>query len=449
MKYQKAMYWFTNDLRLSNNTLLSQMANEAEQACFVYIVDETECSEPIFQGNGMGHHRKRFLLDSLQGLFSQLTKLGHRLLVFAGDPKSIMKQLIQTLEVETVYVGNQVGWNEANHITYLKSELPHIGFQQGLQNTLFNLYHVLNYDAQFKNFTAFRKYVEQQELFVGVEHDLKKVLPRNLLLTSKVNYKDELEDLLTLLSYGEPNPYMRGGESPAAFHLAEYFESSNPSSYKETRNALDEWGSSTKFSPYLANGNLSVKSIWHEVSHYELINGKNESTYWIKFELLWREYFQWLAIKRGSSLFQFTGDNSRAPLTSFYPERFKKWATGNTPYPIINACMKQLNDTGYMSNRGRQLVASCFVNELSLDWRYGAAYFQQALIDYDVAANWGNWQYIAGVGVDPRGGRQFNLAKQADMYDPNKDFINKWSNKEASLQLDSFDIVDWPIGNRN
>jgi deoxyribodipyrimidine photo-lyase len=91
-----------------------------------------------------------------------------------------------------------------------------------------------------------------------------------------------------------------------------------------------------------------------------------------------------------------------SPLTSYYPERFQKWINGSTPYPLVNACMNELRETGDLSNRGRQIVASCLVNELGMDWRYGAAYFERVLIDYDVASNWGNWQYLAGVGADPR-----------------------------------------------
>jgi len=107
--------------------------------------------------------------------------------------------------------------------------------------------------------------------------------------------------------------------------------------------------------------------------------------------------------------------------------------------------MKQLNATGYMSNRGRQLVASCFVHELNLDWRYGAAYMEQQLIDFDVASNWGNWQYLAGVGADPRGHRRFDLEKQTQTYDPNGLFIKHWGGDQHLEQLDSRDTVDWPI----
>ena len=107
--------------------------------------------------------------------------------------------------------------------------------------------------------------------------------------------------------------------------------------------------------------------------------------------------------------------------------------------------MKQLNSTGYMSNRGRQLVASCFVHELSLDWRYGAAFMEQQLIDYDIASNWGNWQYLAGVGADPRGHRRFDLAKQTKIYDPKQEFIKRWGGDLHDNGLDSVDAADWPV----
>ena len=227
--------------------------------------------------------------------------------------------------------------------------------------------------------------------------------------------------------------------------LTNYFASGSASHYKEQRNELDGWGNSSKFSPWLANGNLSVRKICFNLNNYEQQNGANESTYWLFFELLWREYFQWYAHHHGKRLFTFQGIKQQKPLTSFYPERFRKWCSGNTPYPIVNACMKQLNVTGFMSNRGRQIVASCLVNELAVDWRHGAAFFEQQLLDYDVASNWGNWQYLAGVGADPRGKRHFDLEKQTRQYDPDALFINKWQGRIQNLPLDSVDAADWPV----
>ena len=173
----------------------------------------------------------------------------------------------------------------------------------------------------------------------------------------------------------------------------------------------------------------------NRLRQYEREVVANDSTYWIWFELLWREYFYWYADVHRKQLFTFQGISNRKPSTLFdhragkasKQQRLEQWQNGETPYPIVNACMKQLNATGYMSNRGRQIVASAFIHELGLDWRYGATYFEQQLIDYDVASNWGNWQYLAGVGADPRGCRQFNLQKQAQQHDPNNEFIDKWT----------------------
>jgi len=101
--------------------------------------------------------------------------------------------------------------------------------------------------------------------------------------------------------------------------------------------------------------------------------------------------------------------------------------------------------TGWMSNRGRQIAASCLVNELGLDWRYGAAFFEKHLLDFDVASNYGNWQYLAGVGADPRGGRHFNLEKQAQQHDPQGLFVQKWQGSQPAQPEFVTDAADWPI----
>jgi deoxyribodipyrimidine photo-lyase len=112
-----------------------------------------------------------------------------------------------------------------------------------------------------------------------------------------------------------------------------------------------------------------------------------------------------------------------------YPALFEKWINGQTGNDFIDANMLELKLSGFMSNRGRQNVASYLCHNLKLDWRYGASYFEQQLIDYDVCSNWGNWAYIAGVGNDPRENRVFNIEKQANDYDKNKLFRNLWLNK--------------------
>lgn len=196
-------------------------------------------------------------------------------------------------------------------------------------------------------------------------------------------------------------------------------------SYKQNRDALDgEWNSSL-WSFYLANGCLSACYAWQQVLDFEQQEQANESTYWIRFELLWREYFRWQMRQHGKAW--FSKNAFRPPLDFSAPQpdkRFELWSKGETGLPFVDANIKMLLHTGWMSNRGRQNVASYLIFELQQDWRLGAAFFEQQLLDYDCASNWCNWAYIAGVGNS--GARQFNQLKQALTHDPEGDFVRRW-----------------------
>jgi deoxyribodipyrimidine photo-lyase len=133
--------------------------------------------------------------------------------------------------------------------------------------------------------------------------------------------------------------------------------------------------------------------------------------------------------KYDTKLFLKNGIKDSEPISrNMYYVHFEKWKNGQTGNQFVDANMNELNATGFMSNRGRQNVASYLCNDLKLDWRYGAAYFEEQLIDYDVCSNWGNWAYIAGVGNDPRGHRFFNVEKQAHDYDKEHKYRELWKN---------------------
>ncbi|HPJ11618.1 MAG TPA: FAD-binding domain-containing protein [Flavobacterium sp.] len=145
------------------------------------------------------------------------------------------------------------------------------------------------------------------------------------------------------------------------------------------------------------------------------------------FELLWRDYFRFMMEKYQNKFFSRAGIQGNE-LRSDSPNKalLQSWIMGQTGVDFVDANMLELRLTGFMSNRGRQNVASYFCHELKLDWRYGAAYFEQQLIDYDVCNNWGNWAYLAGVGNDPRGNRVFNIEKQAADYDKDQAYRKLW-----------------------
>ncbi|MFN3345543.1 MAG: FAD-binding domain-containing protein, partial [Chloroherpetonaceae bacterium] len=168
------------------------------------------------------------------------------------------------------------------------------------------------------------------------------------------------------------------------------------------------------------------RTIYEAVKRYEHERIANDSTYWLIFELIWRDYFRFISLKYGNRMFKKYGIKNQPVGWSQDEAKFQAWAEGKTGVPFIDANMRELSATGFMSNRGRQNVASFLVKDLKVDWRMGAEWFESLLIDYDVASNYGNWNYVAGIGNDPREDRYFNPLRQAAMYDPNGDYVRHW-----------------------
>ncbi len=227
------------------------------------------------------------------------------------------------------------------------------------------------------------------------------------------------------LTYDE---YSAGGESIAIKRLQTYFwDTKAVSHYKETRNGMIELNDSSKFSPWLALGCLSPRSIYQQLLRFESQFGRNPSTEHLVYELLWRDYFKFFSKKYGAKIFIESGVR---PLV--FPrqtlrdrEQLKKWCEGQTGEDFVDANMRELNLTGWMSNRGRQNVASYLLHDLKLPWTWGARYFEEKLIDYDPDLNWGNWLYFSGYGSDPRS-RKFNVKSQAEAYDGAGEYRKKW-----------------------
>jgi len=300
------------------------------------------------------------------------------------------------------------------------------------------------------SFTGFRKTVEKdftvRQLFAT---------PKKLPPTEDVKHVEGfISKPMTLEFLGLPpvEPDSRrdlnfvGGADAAQARVRE-FCAKGLARYKQTRNGLEGANYSSHFSPWLANGSLSAKQVYWAVCDWENKNGgQTVDTYWITFELLWRDYFRFLLMSNGNSLFREYGPRNRACNTwQRNDEHFQQWVNGNTGVPFIDAMMRQLKETGWMSNRGRQNVASFLVFELALDWRLGAAHFEQTLLDHDVASNYGNWAAAANC----FGGRpnRFNIIKQAHDYDPNGTFTRKWVPELSKVPL-RYLFEPWKMNHR-
>ena len=444
---KKSLYWVTNDLRINDNLAL-KLASESEQLLCVYIVDEKWFKSDNFQSKALGANRWHFLQSCLSDFNRSLLELGQQLHIVYGDTLKTLVKLCCVNEITDVIKTRLPGTYENCLVEQLASHLPSVNIHQVEQFTLFTQallpFDLSELPSSYTKFSKAMANVIAPEPIVEISR-LPKVFTSVPLPTitrpewvAQKTYKE--------VSQGH---YFDGGEQQGLKHLKRYFLSDAPLTYKEVRNELDGFQSSSKLSPWLGYGCISPRQVVQAINDFEHQREKNSSTQWLYVELLWREYFQWLHFKVGAKLYQFKGLATTPPLTSFYPERFNKWCLGYTPYPLVNACMNELRLTGYLSNRGRQIVASCLVNELKVDWRYGAAWFEEHLIDYDAAVNWGNWQYIAGVGVDTRGGRHFNIEKQTQHYDADGLYQAKWLEGTALINtpLDSVDIADWPVSN--
>lgn len=430
---KRAIVWFRQDLRLHDNEALLDALQNAEEIIPVYVFDER-----VFGGvtrfgfPKTGKFRAKFVLESVADLRRSLQKLGSELIIRYGRPEDVIFDIAHKAKTSWVFCNRERTQEEVEVQDKLEKKLWSIG-----QEMWYSRGKMLYYTADLPFpithtpdiFSQFRKEVERLV-------QVREPLPGPDTHFHPLTVKLEAGNLPTLETLGhqdfEPDPRgaltFIGGENEALQRLHYYvWESGAVSTYKETRNELIGSDYSSKFSPWLAQGCLSPKLIYWELKRYEAVNGANESTYWLFLELMWRDFFRFIAKKHGNKIFLKGGILGQANENWRNDSGLlQTWVNGQTGVPFIDANMKELALTGFMSNRGRQNVASFLVKDLNVNWQMGADYFESVLIDYDPCSNWGNWNYIAGVGNDPRENRYFNILSQARRYDPEGAYVKRW-----------------------
>ena len=426
---KKAIVWFKTDLRLHDNETLVKAIAQNDLIIPVYCFDETQFEETEYGFKKTGSFRAQFLLEAVADLDKNLRALGSGLMVLKGKPEIEIPKVVSLHKVNKLYAKREVTFEEKQTEQLVQTEL----WKQQCEMLTFStstLYHAQDLPFSIKDipdvFSNFRKKVEK-------ETTIRTVFEKPISISSPEFPAAQFPTLDELgLSFSEIDKraaiVFEGGESAALKRMNHYFsETKAISQYKETRNGLIGADYSSKFSAWLALGCLSPREIFFELKKYETRFGANESTYWLVFELLWRDYFRFMMKKYSNKFFQQSGIQDKGiSVNKHNIKLLESWINGTTGVDFVDANMLELKLTGFMSNRGRQNVASYLCNDLKLDWRYGAAYFEQQLIDYDVSSNWGNWAYLAGVGNDPRGNRYFNIDKQAQDYDRDKSYRKLW-----------------------
>lgn len=453
------LVWFRNDLRLNDHEpLLTACRAAAERSgddvLPVYVIDPQSFGGTSFGFPRCGPHRLRFLYESLIDLDRQLRSLGSRLYLLAGPAADVLQALCSVLPVAGVYFHREVAPEEKATEQRVSDVVRNLGGEpRGCSPGTLCDWESLPFVIEEVPglFTDFRRQVEKAAR-IGCPLPAPREIPsvvRRIDGALDIDALDRSEWFQSMQRDDSPLATMkfRGGESAGRERVAQYiWETDRLRHYKQTRNGMLRADDSSKFSPWLAHGCISAKAIFQEVRQYEQQRIKNDSTYWLKFELLWRDFFILMTAKHGGRLFQVGGlRGERLPWKRDW-QCFEAWRAGQTGFPLIDANMRELASTGFMSNRGRQNVASFLTKNLGLDWRMGAEWFESMLIDFDPCSNYGNWNYAAGVGNDARGFRWFNTLKQAKDYDPHGEYVRHWLPELSRLPDESIH-APWQLSN--
>ncbi|MFC6875058.1 DASH family cryptochrome [Halobellus marinus] len=434
-----AVVWFRDDLRLDDNPTLTDAVAAADEVLPVYVADPRRRGETRYGTDKRGPRRGRFRRESLLDLRDSLRERGGDILLRAGRVESVVPDLAERVDADAVYAQTKPATEELEREHAVRRALPEdVAFERRWTHTLYHLSDLPTpYDRIDDTFTPWRKEVE-----AGASVRDPVAAPETVPTPDRGLDPGEVPSLSA--DDREVSPadnravlHFSGGESAGKDRVREYiWEGDHLREYKGTRNGLLGADYSSKFSAWLAAGCLSPRWIHREVKRYEDERVENEDTYWLVFELLWRDFFQFQFRKHGADFFAPTGIRDVHKEWDRDREAFRRWADGETGVPFVDANMRELNRTGYLSNRGRQNVASFLADALGVDWRWGAAYFEERLVDYDVASNWGNWAYQAGVGNDSRD-NHFNVLSQADRYDGDADYVTTWLPELAGLPPES------------
>lgn len=440
MTGKRILIWYRCDLRIHDHQPMYEALQANALVIPFYCFDPRQFAHTAFGFPKTGAFRANFLLESVADLQSSLQNLGSNLIIRHGLPEKIIPSLVQELKIDAVYFHGEVTSEELAVETALQTALS----QYQVPITRFwgtTLYHPdsLPFDVVKipELFTNFRKQVEKKSSIAATFNTPQKLPP---LPQIEIGDLPKLTDLGTDLGLEAPQIDSRavlqfqGGETAGKKRLQHYFwQQDYLKDYKQTRNGMLGADYSSKFSPWLALGCLSPRYIYEQVQEYEHQRIKNDSTYWLIFELLWRDFFRFICQKNGNSIFRKSGlQGINIPWQEDW-KRFNLWQFGQTGYPLVDANMRELAATGFMSNRGRQNVASFLTKNLGINWQMGAEWFESLLIDYDVCSNWGNWNYTAGVGNDARGFRYFNISKQSQDYDRKGEYLRYWLPELATI----------------
>ena len=402
MSEKVRVFWFRRDMRFEDNVGLYHALSGDYKVLPVFIFDKH-----ILDELPKNDARVTFIHDELQKMRSYLQdKHGSSIATYHDTPENAFKNIIEDFDVEAVYTNRDYEPYAQKRDAEINALLAHIGieFHSFKDQVIFEKNEVEKNDGGM--YLVYTPYMKQwKKEFEQIDF---KTYPSEDLLDNM--YKNSRLPNLALSDMGFEKSSIKVPDHN--------FDKELIKNYEDTRNIPSIEGTS-RLSPYLRFGVIGYRKVVKKA-----LSVKNKT---FLEELIWREFYK-------AILYHYPETQERA----FKPkydriqwrndeEEFEKWKQGQTGFPIVDAGMRQLNETGWMHNRLRMVVGSFLCKHLLIDWRWGEAYFAEKLLDYEMSSNVGGWQWVAGSGVDAAPYfRVFNPYSQTDRFDKDKKYIKKW-----------------------
>ena len=404
-KFNKALFIFRRDIRIHDNTALISALENSSKVIPLFIFDSRQKNHDYFSSNAF-----EFMVNSLIELKKSLEKKGSDLLVLEGDVLEILKDLKESEDFDALFFNKDytpfsISRDKKIEEFCLNNDVSFNSFHDALINPPCS---VLNGEGEmYKVFTAFYK----SALRLDVSY------PKSNKYSNYFCPEIVQKDLSSFIPSSNPNLFVKGGRREALSLLDEL--KSKPD-YSSSRDFVFI-DATSKLSAHLKFGTISIREA------YFFVNDNFFFAHPLITQFYWRDFFYHVAFFHprvfGSS-FKEKYDNIKWWGSH---DDFKAWQQGRTGFPLVDAAMRQLNETGWMHGRARMLVASFLVKNLGVDWRLGEKYFAQRLVDYDPCVNNGNWQWSASTGCDAQPYfRIFNPLTQQKKFDSDCAYIKKW-----------------------
>ncbi|RZK67725.1 MAG: DASH family cryptochrome, partial [Pedobacter sp.] len=391
MKFKKILVWFRNDLRLHDNEMLVEAIAKSDSILPVYFFDPRYFDSTKFDTIKTGVNRTKFLLESVSALKDQFKSLGGDLLIVMGKPEEQILKIAEENDINEVYHHREVGQEETSVSAAVEDALwkQKINLKHFIGHTLYNkedlpfpIKDIPDVFAQFKKKT-------ERDAIVKACFDA----PDSISFV-RPEYWGALPKLSDFGLFAAEAPVSEldilGGEQSGITHLTSILEEGSDIYVKVSGKGVDKSGYSSKLSSWLALGCLSPRKVYWGVKDAEIRFGNNANFSHVILGLLWRDYYRFMFKKHGVQYFQESDFlelvESPDKTKAFLLEQWKGAVTGNA---VVDQFMCELNNTGYLKHSSRLLVATYLVHVLKIHWTNGAAYFEDKLIDYSSASNWG------------------------------------------------------------